>query len=301
MAVIKGSLLRLSVVAAFLLAGPSAWAQAAEPSDAEEMRREVRALKAQVQALRSALAEAVEFDRLRANALVRALGSTPSPNEPALAKEKPPEPSRRVAAAGGKPMAPSLPRRSPVETAVGTLRGRVEVPSGEPVAFVYVENIPGPDVRDKKVIEQVNKQFSPRWAVVQKGTTVQFPNLDHVYHNVFSLSSGNTFDLGLYNSSGEAKAHTFEEPGAVDVYCNIHPQMAASVLVVPNRYFAKVKADGTFEAKYGVEGTWKVAGEKLDIRYSTTPGEQMGAMLESDYLKFASPSESGKFVYLKKK
>ena len=64
---------------------------------------------------------------------------------------------------------------------------------------------------------------------------------------MFSLSPGNSFDLGLYNSDGEAKTHAFNEPGSVDVYCNIHPQMQASVLVVPNRHFAKVKPDGTFE------------------------------------------------------
>jgi hypothetical protein len=64
---------------------------------------------------------------------------------------------------------------------------------------------------------------------------------------VFSVSSGNTFDLGLYNSGSDAKTYTFAEPGSADIYCNIHPQMAASVLVVPNRYFAKVKADGTFQ------------------------------------------------------
>ena len=69
--------------------------------------------------------------------------------------------------------------------------------------------------------------------------------MDNIYHNVFSMSANNAFDLGLYNSGGEPKSHTFTEPGPVDVYCNIHPQMAASVLVVPNKHFAKVKADGS--------------------------------------------------------
>jgi plastocyanin len=130
---------------------------------------------------------------------------------------------------------------------MGTIRGKVAVPKGEPVAYVYVENVPGPAVKDQKVtIEQVGKRFVPPWAVVQRGTTINFPNRDNIYHNVFSLSSGNTFDLGLY-SAGEAKTHTFNEPGEVEIYCNIHPAMAASALVVPNRLFAKVKPDGTFE------------------------------------------------------
>ena len=111
-----------------------------------------------------------------------------------------------------------------------------------------MENVLAPAVKgQRKVIEQAGKKFVPNWAVVQRGTAIAFPNNDNIYHNVFSLSSGNSFDLGLYNSDGEAKTHTFTEPGAVDIYCNIHPQMAASVLVVPNRHFAKVKGDGTFE------------------------------------------------------
>jgi plastocyanin len=133
-------------------------------------------------------------------------------------------------------------------TATGVLRGKVQVPAGEPVAYVYVENVFATAVRGEKVkIEQVRKQFVPSWAVVQRGTTIEFPNNDNIYHNVFSQSSGNSFDLGLYNSTSAAKAHTFEEPGSVDIFCNIHPQMAASVLVVPNRHFAKVKPNGEFE------------------------------------------------------
>jgi plastocyanin len=244
--------------AAVALVGLSgrARAQGSEPADAEEMRREIRSLKAQLQGLRAAMSEAAEFDRMRAAALSRALGGTggtPATEAPATppAREKPSEgpPPRRTSR-----QAPAL-RRAQLNSAgaepassTGTLRGHVEIPAGEPVAYVYVENVHGPAVRNEtKKIEQINKQFVPSWAVVQRGTTLQFPNLDNIYHNVFSLSSGNTFDLGLYNSAGEAKSHTFDDPGAVDIYCNIHPQMAASVLVVPNRFFARVKPDGSFE------------------------------------------------------
>jgi hypothetical protein len=94
--------------------------------------------------------------------------------------------------------------------------------------------------------------------------------MDNIYHNVFSLSSGNQFDLGLYNSSGEAKAHTFNEPGSVDVYCNIHPQMAASVLVVPNRHFAKVKSDGTFEIPGVPSGKRKIVAWAPGSRLAST-------------------------------
>jgi plastocyanin len=134
----------------------------------------------------------------------------------------------------------------------------VSVPAGEPVAYVYVENIAGGVSKETVVIEQSKKQFVPNWAVIQRGTTVKFPNMDNVYHNVFSRSSGNNFDLGLYNSSEEAKGHTFYEPGPVDVYCNIHPRMSANVLVVPNRHFVKVKEDGTFQLSDVPAGKRKV-------------------------------------------
>jgi plastocyanin len=255
------------VVAAGLaaLAG-RAHAQGSEAADGEEMRREIRGLKAQLQTLRSAMGEAAEFDRMRANALARALGTGPATSESAAppVKERSLEPPRRPATSRSSP-GPAAQRRAqvaapePAGTGTGTLRGRVEVPGGEPVAYVYVENIHGPAVRNElKKIEQLNKQFVPPWAVVQRGTTLQFPNLDNIYHNVFSLSSGNTFDLGLYNSAGEPKTHVFDEAGAVDIYCNIHPQMAASVLVVPNRFFSRVKSDGTFEITGVPSGRRKV-------------------------------------------
>jgi plastocyanin len=110
-----------------------------------------------------------------------------------------------------------------------------------------VENVRGSLTNGKKVqIDQSNKQFVPGWAVVEKGTTVEFPNEDNIYHNVFSRSAGNSFDLGLYRKGDGAKSHRFIRPGPVDVFCNIHPQMAASILVVPNRYFAKVQPDGSY-------------------------------------------------------
>ena len=224
------------------------------------MRREVRQLQAQVQGLRTAIAEAAEFDRQRATLLTKALknlgsASSESKAEPAPRASAPPSAcaaGRAARARGGdreraRAAAPAPAPRPPADVG-GTIRGKVAVPAGEPVAYVYVENVLAPAVKGQhKVIEQAGKKFVPNWAVVQRGTAIAFPNNDNIYHNVFSLSANNAFDLGLYNSGGEAKSHTFTEPGPVDVYCNIHPQMAASVLVVPNKHFAKVKADGSFE------------------------------------------------------
>jgi plastocyanin len=259
----------MAAFTALLMAVPRA-AWAGESSEVEELRREIRQLQTQIQGLRTAISEAAEFDRQRAALLTRALknlGSAPSesgsskgepaaprasasPSAPPAAPSPPPSARAEASASGGGARrTSSRPPPEPIaEPAVGTIRGKLTVPTGEPVAYVYVENVLAPAVKgQRKVIEQAGKKFVPNWAVVQRGTSIAFPNMDNIYHNVFSLSAGNSFDLGLYNSGGEAKTHTFSEPGAVDVYCNIHPQMAASVLVVPNRHFAKVKGDGSFE------------------------------------------------------
>jgi plastocyanin len=244
---------------------------AAASNELEESRREVRRLREQVQSLRSALNEAAELDKQRLAVISKALkGGAPAPAPAETPKPEAPSLPRASAAA---PVAPSLPpKRKAAEVTTGIVRGKVELPKGEPVGYVYVENVFAPAVRSEKVvIEQVRKQFVPSWAVIQRGTTVEFPNTDSVYHNVFSQSSGNSFDLGLYNSTSAAKDHTFNEPGSVDIFCNIHPQMAASILVVPNRHFAKVKADGSFEISDIPGGKRKVVawapGSRLQVQW----------------------------------
>lgn len=96
----------------------------------------------------------------------------------------------------------------------------------------------------KARIASKSKRFDPHVAVVPAGGTVQFPNLDGIYHNVFSLSEKARFDLGLYRN-GASRAMSFENPGVVKIYCNIHPQMAAVLLVIDGGVWAQAGADGT--------------------------------------------------------
>ena len=287
----------VAACAASLAVPRAAWA--ADSADVDELRREVRQLKAQIQALRTAITEAAEFDRQRAALLTRALKSIgsggssdaePSKSEMAAPRGSEPVAESHAAAPSRREVAgrEAAPRRAPVaaptvsEAAVGTIRGKITVPSGEPVAYVYVENVLAPPVKGQhKVIEQTGKKFVPAWAVVQRGTSIAFPNMDNIYHNVFSLSSGNQFDLGLYNSGGDPKTHIFNEPGSVDVYCNIHPQMAASVLVVPNKLFAKVKPDGSFEIPGVPTGRRKVVAWAPGSRM-TTDWVEVGASSSVD-------------------
>ena len=113
--------------------------------------------------------------------------------------------------------------------------------------YVYVENVKMPLTHHKVVeIKQEGRQFNPRVAVVQTGTNLMFPNMDAVYHNVFSNSPRNSFDLGTYQAGDKARSVTVTGPGVVDIFCNIHQKMSAKVLVVPSVLYAKVHPDGTF-------------------------------------------------------
>jgi hypothetical protein len=86
---------------------------------------------------------------------------------------------------------------------------------------------------------------------------VSFPNSDPFLHNVFSQSAPRKFDLGSFKK-GDAKTKDFPNPGVVDIYCNIHPEMAATILVLPNRRHARVGADGSYAIEGVPVGTWTV-------------------------------------------
>jgi len=97
------------------------------------------------------------------------------------------------------------------------------------------------------------KQFVPRSLPVTVGTTVSFPNSDPILHNVFSPPGANSFDLGLYGQ-GESKQFTFDTPGLVRVYCNVHHNMVAHILVLDTPHFVAVDGDGRFRLEGLPEG-----------------------------------------------
>lgn len=94
-------------------------------------------------------------------------------------------------------------------------------------------------------IETRDKAFSPRVLAVPRGSRVRFPNRDPILHNVFSVSRGNAFDLGLVGRGTGAEA-TFEHPGVVRVFCNVHHGMVAYVVVLDTPHFAAPGNDGGF-------------------------------------------------------
>lgn len=122
--------------------------------------------------------------------------------------------------------------------------GGVDTTLTQPIV-VYLTGFRQPPLADAPAISQKDKTFLPDLRIVVAGQSVQFTNDDPFVHNVFSTSTARPFDLGQPGPH-ETRTVSFSTPGLVDVFCNIHEQMYASVLVLPNRAFARVGTDGTF-------------------------------------------------------
>ena len=103
-----------------------------------------------------------------------------------------------------------------------------------------------------------------------RGSTVDFPNSDPVFHNVFSLSSASTFDLGRY-PRGQSKSATFAKAGLVKVYCHLHSEMSASILVLDHPYFTIPDLDGSFTLPNVPAGGYTIVGwhERVGERTGT--------------------------------
>lgn len=162
-----------------------------------------------------------------------------------------------LALAGGTPLAKERATTQPAGFAV---RGKVAI-NGEwgfskpdlGRAVVYLESDGKLDALGGEPksasVSQKNKAFSPNFLVVRKGTNVEFPNWDQFEHNVFSRSkAAPAFDLERY-PYGQSKSRIFDKVGVVQVFCNIHPQMRAIIVVTPNAFFARADEQGAFEIK----------------------------------------------------
>ena len=131
---------------------------------------------------------------------------------------------------------------------------------------VYIEGTAGftnqtPTNTIQVVTRRVAQQgavFSPHVLPILKGSTVQWPNYDNIFHNVFSISEPKQFDLGLYKGDPPEKKVTFDEPGRVDVFCSIHERMHCVVLVLENPYFAATDDQGNYKIANVPPGTYKL-------------------------------------------
>lgn len=121
-----------------------------------------------------------------------------------------------------------------------------------------------------------NKALVPHVVAVPAGSTVIFPNDDPISHNLFSLSSGNAFDLGLYRR-GAGKSQKFDAPGVVNVYCNVHPTMSAVVHVMSSPWYAFADAKGTYALTDVPAGKYRLIAWNEQGGRSETPVEVSAA------------------------
>ena len=111
----------------------------------------------------------------------------------------------------------------------------------------------------RAVMDQRNETFVPHVVAITTGMTVDFPNSDKFYHNVFSLSKTQRFDLGRY-AAGRLKSVRFDRPGIVRVFCDIHSHMNAFILVLGHPFFDLTEPDGRFRIERVPAGTYNVIG-----------------------------------------
>ena len=132
-----------------------------------------------------------------------------------------------------------LPAKS--EAATHSSHAMAPVPPSSVIWLTPLETKAPPMARSGPfILTQKNKEFLPHLMVIPVGSTVQFPNQDPYFHNVFSLFNGRRFDLGLYEA-GTTRSVRFSREGVSYVFCNIHPEMSAVVLALSTPYFAVVE------------------------------------------------------------
>jgi plastocyanin len=160
------------------------------------------------------------------------------------------------------------------------VQGRI-LAGGEPVANTVIwldaTGAPRPPQREKVVIDQRNQTFYPHVLAIRVGTTVDFPNDDRVFHNVFSYRDGRKFDLGMY-PVGAMRQIKFSRPGLSRLFCNIHPKMAAYVMTVDTPYFAVSDRKGHFTLPDVPAGThtyhiWRPGADARSGSLAIRPGE----------------------------
>lgn len=174
---------------------------------------------------------------------------------------------------------------SQVQAGTGTIEGTVTVkdpappaPDPEDVPFanvlVYLDGFaPGttfPPPRQEAQLQQRKKRFIPYILPVQVGTTVRFPNDDDLFHNVFSLSKAQKFNIGRY-PKGPGKTQQFNTVGRVRVFCDIHSFMKANILVLPSPHFAFPGRTGTYKIENAPEGTYYVMGFHDRLNTASAP------------------------------
>lgn len=165
---------------------------------------------------------------------------------------------------------------------------------------VYAEPLdrPIPSKPGHFKLAQRDKSFQTRVLAIPAGSTVDFPNLDPIFHNVFSLSRPGSFDLGLYRA-GASKSRVFAQPAHYRVFCNIHPQMMAVILVLPTPYFTQREGAGAFRldlpsGRYRVTA-WSERASPVTTEIAVAEGDSSIPDLTLDESKYVELPHKNKF------
>jgi plastocyanin len=183
------------------------------------------------------------------------------------------------------------------EGATGLIRGRVDLRRAPPVlerrpnvsdlgtasrrplmvrspSVVYLETAPRgafePIETPRAIMDQRNETFVPHVLAIPTGTTVDFPNSDRIYHNVFSLSKTEPFDLGRY-AMGRSKQVRFDRAGIVRVFCEIHSHMSAFILVFNHPFFAMTDSEGRYRIDNVPPGNYAVIAWNEGVSSDPSP------------------------------
>jgi plastocyanin len=255
-------------------------AAAPQPADLASLQADVARLQQELRDQKQLILQLMQADQQRYDMLLQIIrGQQGGAAAGAVAPSLPSLPPPRAGEPRPDPsVEPSGEKAAKVSS--GTIKGNVNLPKGAGEAYVYLDGVRASAGRGKVVeIKQKDKQFSPQVAVVPVGTRLSFPNLDAVFHNVFSKSPGNAFDLGGIKAGEKPGSVVVSQPGHVEIYCNIHSRMRADILVVPSGVVAKVKPDGSFELSSVPLGArklvlWgpslKMASQRVDVTPGTT-------------------------------
>lgn len=141
--------------------------------------------------------------------------------------------------------------------AVDTVTGTVSI-NGRPAkeSVVWLQNAGTAKPISASVVQK-GKEFLPHIMVVPVGSTVDFPNRDDLFHNVFAEYKAKKFDLGMY-PKGKSKMVTFDKPGPVSLLCNMHSSMSAYIMVVNSAYYAKSDRSGKFSLSGVPDGSYEI-------------------------------------------